>query len=520
MFTNPEPPYPLRSPLTSMKSVPLPPSPRCGSAPRSGCPPRQGPPARPPPPPLRQPCPPPRRSRPPGRCATRPGHAAGQHDGRPAAGGRGRARRRPAVGRRRQELPPGALRAGGHHAHLGELPGRAARAGPRAMPAPSCARRTAARAGSCSAATCRTTGPSSPCISSTSATAWPWAVVAGAGDAGRRCHLADGGDAGARGARKADLNLLGLFADNRGRLFAAAEKGNVLRSDDQACTGRICPPATGARSGRASPRPTARCWPPACGARSTAARRRPDMAARGHEHPVVDHRAGRRGPRAWWAWAWTAWCCAATTAAPTSRPKTAPTAWPSRRWCWTPRARGVPVAPGRGAGRRRRCGRGQRHPVAPIKTAPKKKGRSPCVPAPFAGANQACRPGLAPALVSSVEPPLECQLAQGLAAAGLLHGLQVVGQHGLVAPLADRHHGMDGVAIGQATAALSASASKPAMAWADQPDSVAWKAMPAQAAPASKAWEAFGAGASAPGNTACRRMPPPPARRRSGPSPG
>ncbi len=35
------------------------------------------------------------------------------------------------------------------------------------------------------------------------------------------------------GARKADLNLLGLFTDARGRLFAAAEKGNVLRSDDQ-----------------------------------------------------------------------------------------------------------------------------------------------------------------------------------------------------------------------------------------------------------------------------------------------
>lgn len=35
------------------------------------------------------------------------------------------------------------------------------------------------------------------------------------------------------GARKADLNLLGLFADARGRVFAAAEKGMVLRSDDQ-----------------------------------------------------------------------------------------------------------------------------------------------------------------------------------------------------------------------------------------------------------------------------------------------
>jgi photosystem II stability/assembly factor-like uncharacterized protein len=35
------------------------------------------------------------------------------------------------------------------------------------------------------------------------------------------------------GAGKADLNMLGLFADPRGRLFAAAEKGMVLRSDDQ-----------------------------------------------------------------------------------------------------------------------------------------------------------------------------------------------------------------------------------------------------------------------------------------------
>ncbi|MEO8806954.1 MAG: YCF48-related protein [Burkholderiaceae bacterium] len=35
------------------------------------------------------------------------------------------------------------------------------------------------------------------------------------------------------GARKADLNLLGLFADARGHLFAAAEKGNVLRSEDR-----------------------------------------------------------------------------------------------------------------------------------------------------------------------------------------------------------------------------------------------------------------------------------------------
>lgn len=35
------------------------------------------------------------------------------------------------------------------------------------------------------------------------------------------------------GANKADLNLLGIFADHGGRVFAAAEKGMVLRSDDQ-----------------------------------------------------------------------------------------------------------------------------------------------------------------------------------------------------------------------------------------------------------------------------------------------
>ena len=35
------------------------------------------------------------------------------------------------------------------------------------------------------------------------------------------------------GAKKADLNLLGLFADERGRVYAAAERGMVLRSDDR-----------------------------------------------------------------------------------------------------------------------------------------------------------------------------------------------------------------------------------------------------------------------------------------------
>jgi photosystem II stability/assembly factor-like uncharacterized protein len=38
------------------------------------------------------------------------------------------------------------------------------------------------------------------------------------------------------GAKKADLNLLGLFADERGRVFAAAERGMVLRSDDRGAT--------------------------------------------------------------------------------------------------------------------------------------------------------------------------------------------------------------------------------------------------------------------------------------------
>lgn len=38
------------------------------------------------------------------------------------------------------------------------------------------------------------------------------------------------------GAKKADLNLLGLFAGAEGTLFAAAERGQVLRSDDRGAT--------------------------------------------------------------------------------------------------------------------------------------------------------------------------------------------------------------------------------------------------------------------------------------------
>jgi len=47
------------------------------------------------------------------------------------------------------------------------------------------------------------------------------------------------------GAKKADLNLLGLFADTAGRLYATAERGMVLRSDDRGRTWRYL--ATGYR---------------------------------------------------------------------------------------------------------------------------------------------------------------------------------------------------------------------------------------------------------------------------------
>lgn len=40
------------------------------------------------------------------------------------------------------------------------------------------------------------------------------------------------------GASKADLNLMHLFADARGRLYATAERGMVLRSDDRGATWR------------------------------------------------------------------------------------------------------------------------------------------------------------------------------------------------------------------------------------------------------------------------------------------
>ncbi|WP_321350440.1 YCF48-related protein [Halopseudomonas oceani] len=40
------------------------------------------------------------------------------------------------------------------------------------------------------------------------------------------------------GARRADLNLMSLFTDAQGRLYAAAERGKVLRSDDRGLTWR------------------------------------------------------------------------------------------------------------------------------------------------------------------------------------------------------------------------------------------------------------------------------------------
>lgn len=47
--------------------------------------------------------------------------------------------------------------------------------------------------------------------------------------------------AAAPGARKADLNLLSLFADSHGALYATAEQGQVLRSDDRGHTWRYLP---------------------------------------------------------------------------------------------------------------------------------------------------------------------------------------------------------------------------------------------------------------------------------------
>jgi photosystem II stability/assembly factor-like uncharacterized protein len=58
-----------------------------------------------------------------------------------------------------------------------------------------------------------------------------WSLVIVTGDGGKSWQTVE--MPVPEGAKKADLNLLGLFADDKGRLFAAGEKGMVLRSDDQ-----------------------------------------------------------------------------------------------------------------------------------------------------------------------------------------------------------------------------------------------------------------------------------------------
>ena len=68
---------------------------------------------------------------------------------------------------------------------------------------------------------------------------------------------------------KADLNLLGLFADDHGRLYATAERGMVLHSTDRGAAGAICTGYKGSFwSGIASP--TAVCSSAASAAACTA----------------------------------------------------------------------------------------------------------------------------------------------------------------------------------------------------------------------------------------------------------
>jgi photosystem II stability/assembly factor-like uncharacterized protein len=58
-----------------------------------------------------------------------------------------------------------------------------------------------------------------------------WSLVLVTGDGGAHWTTVDLPPP--QGAKRADLNLYGLFADGHGRVFAAAEKGTVLRSDDR-----------------------------------------------------------------------------------------------------------------------------------------------------------------------------------------------------------------------------------------------------------------------------------------------
>jgi photosystem II stability/assembly factor-like uncharacterized protein len=58
-----------------------------------------------------------------------------------------------------------------------------------------------------------------------------WSLVLVTADAGKSWQKVE--LAVPEGAKKADLNLFSLFVDTRGRVFAAGEKGMVLRSDDR-----------------------------------------------------------------------------------------------------------------------------------------------------------------------------------------------------------------------------------------------------------------------------------------------
>lgn len=68
-----------------------------------------------------------------------------------------------------------------------------------------------------------------------------WSLVLRSGDGGASWQvvpLPTPPAAAGQAQRKADLNLFHLFTDERGRLFAAAERGHLLRSDDQGASWR------------------------------------------------------------------------------------------------------------------------------------------------------------------------------------------------------------------------------------------------------------------------------------------
>jgi photosystem II stability/assembly factor-like uncharacterized protein len=67
-----------------------------------------------------------------------------------------------------------------------------------------------------------------------------WSLILTSADGGQTwspVKLAPPGSAG----KRADLNLFHLFADSQGRLFAAGERGNLLRSDDRGETWTYLP---------------------------------------------------------------------------------------------------------------------------------------------------------------------------------------------------------------------------------------------------------------------------------------